>query len=216
MGYTFFERINVETWKQNPKEPRLECSTLGNVRELETRRQVLPKRLLNKMGDEVIAHTFPDGSHFRGATKCLVWTTFYRLTHGCRHNIIHANNDPRDNRLSNLYIVGGDGIRRRAVPVESNSRVTRVKARVLVYWLDHNIETHMRQRTGYRASLLLKKLIREHDLYSPYLVGHWIHEEIETYKYFVTKGYHQNDSPISSEQMFLEEIGTDKEIYYVA
>jgi len=206
----------VETWKQSLKEPRLECSTLGNVRELETKRRVLPKRLLNKMGDEVIAHTFPDGSHFRGATKCLVWTTFYKLPHGCRYNIIHANNNPRDNRLSNLYIVGRDGCRRGAVPVESNSRVTRIKARVLVYWLDRNIETHMRQRTGYRASLLLRTLVREHDLYNPYLVGHWIHEDIEMYKYFVTKGCHQNDLLISSEQMFLEEIGPDKEIYYVA
>jgi len=206
----------VETWKQSPKEPRLECSTLGNVREVETKRRVLPKRLLNKMGDEVIAHTFHDGSHFRGTTKCLVWTTFYKLTHGCRHNIFHANNDPRDNRLSNLYIVGGDGIRRRAVPVESNLRVTRIKARVLVYWLDRNIEMHMRQRTGYPASLLLRTLVREHDLYNPYLVGHWIHEDIETYKYLVTKGYHQNDPLISSKQMFLEEIGPDKEIYYVA
>jgi hypothetical protein len=32
----------------------------------------------------------------------------------------------------------------------------------------------------------------------------------------VTKGYHQNDPLISSKQMFLEEIGPDKEIYYVA
>ena len=94
----------METWKQSPKEPRLECSTLGNVREVETKRQVLPKRLLNKMGDEGIAHTFPDGSHFRGTTKCLVWTTFYKLTHGCRHNIIHANNDPHQVPLGRLLV----------------------------------------------------------------------------------------------------------------
>lgn len=206
----------METWKRSLREPRLECSTLGNIREFETKRIVLPKRILNKLGDEVIAHTFPDGSHFRGATKCLVWTTFYKLTHGCRYNIVHANNNPRDNRLSNLYVVGGDGIRRRTVPVESDAKMTRLKACVIIYWLDRNIETHMRQRTGYPASLLLRTLVREHDLYNPYLVGHWIHEDIETYKYFVTKGCHQNDLLISSEQMFLEEIGPDKEIYYVA
>lgn len=206
----------METWKRSLREPRLECSTLGNIREFETKRIVLPKRILNKLGDEVIAHTFPDGSHFRGATKRLVWTTFYKLTHGCRHNITHANNNPRDNRLSNLYVVGGDGIRRRTVPVESDAKMTRLKARVIVYWMDGNIETRMRKRTGYRASLLLQKLLREHDLYNPYLVGHWIHEDLEIYKYFVTKGTYRNDPLIASDQMFLEEIGPEKEIYYVA
>nr|DAO12567.1 MAG TPA: hypothetical protein [Caudoviricetes sp.] len=40
----------METWKRSLKEPRIECSTLGNIREFETKRIVLPKRLLNKLG----------------------------------------------------------------------------------------------------------------------------------------------------------------------